>query len=131
MSDTKHTPTPYRIEPFFEGADDGGSVDEGFSLMADGMEEPIAIIERATYRHHVRYRADYSGERKDTSLEIDTANAEFLCRAANCHDELVTALHGTVRDWHDAACERNGELSFDDCDCFPEARAILAKAKDQ
>ncbi len=114
MNDTKHTPTPYRIEPFLEGADDGGSVDEGFSLMADGMEEPIAIIGRATYRHHARYR--------DTSLEIDTANADFICLAVNCHDELVASLKNCIKSLIDAGRQHAHSVE--------SARTILAKANE-
>ena len=117
MNDTKHTPTPYRIEPFLDGADDGSSVDEGFSLMADGMEEPIAIIGRATYRHHARYR--------DTSLEIDTANANFICLACNCHDDLLAACERALNFVRNTEDEHGMPLETGDI-----LRAAIAKAED-
>lgn len=139
MSDAKHTPTPYRIEPFLDGADDGGSVDEGYSLMAEGFDEPLAIIGLTTYRYHVRYRADYSGEEKKSSLETETANANFILKACNSHDELVEACEDAALCL--VACEAH-LLAFRETGAEFEldlefvhnvgtaARAILAKVKD-
>ena len=49
------------------------------------------------------------------------ANAEFIVRAVNCHDELVKALEAVVRDWDspDVSPERIRD----------QAIAALAKAK--
>ena len=50
-------------------------------------------------------------------------NAEFICRAVNCHTALVAAAQ-SLCEWHDAN-EPHGTLR----DCVQIARLALAKAK--
>jgi len=49
------------------------------------------------------------------------ANAHFIVRACNCHDELLEALEDLVSDW-----EITGELELS---VLSNARAAIAKAR--
>ena len=53
------------------------------------------------------------------------ANAEFIVRACNCHDELLAALQTLVSLTH-RICENSYGQSVDDA--YERARAIIAKA---
>jgi hypothetical protein len=55
-------------------------------------------------------------------------NAEFICRAVNCHDELLAALEAIEKH---AALWLNFSASHDglkNCDALAKARAAIAKA---
>jgi len=95
MSEIKHTPGPWRIDA------PAGSVIIG----------PDEIDVALTFAG--------SGFRE---LETDEANAEFIVRACNSHDELLAALQ-RVADW----------IFNIDGDCVADAqawaRAAIAKAK--
>lgn len=75
--ETKHTPTPWRT---------GGN----FKSISVGLGDVITEI---TTVHGIQ---DIPGSRK--------ANAEFIVRACNLHDELVLALELILKS-HDASCK--------------------------
>jgi len=60
----------------------------------------------------------------EPTVEQITANAEFIVRACNMHDELVKVLQVVVDNWT-SQFERNGHLAPQ---WVKEARAVLTKA---
>lgn len=52
---------------------------------------------RVTFQKHAySYRFDIAGCFRDVGLEESKANAEFIVRACNCHDELVRELQNVL-----------------------------------
>jgi len=76
MSKTKHTPTPYKI---------GRVIDEGAIRIDAAEDEPFVAIVRFS-DHPARTKA------------IAIATAEFIVRAANCHDELVAGIKSAANE---------------------------------
>jgi hypothetical protein len=100
MSDTKHTPTPY------------------FVSERDGVD--INFI-HPNKREYMVARA-FVGIKNDAE-----ANAAFIVRACNCHDELVEALEKLLDlDWQILAqCDRDNSVN----PRLAKARSALAKAR--
>lgn len=72
---SKHTPTPWKVVTGLYGTT---------SIWADGEEMAICPI-------------NYDGARRPP--EESTANAEFIVRAVNCHDELLAALEDILASY--------------------------------
>ena len=93
---TKHTPTPWCL------GNHGG-----------------------IFTHDLRFMvADTSGLDVVVSNMEELANAAFIVRACNAHDDLVAALYAGLRHWHDTAGYPRKEPKW-----LAPARAALAKAK--
>lgn len=77
---------------------------------------------------------DAQGDEVDTCCLYDEADAAFIIRAVNAHDELVAALHGLLHI-ADALEESHEPLSDDGanccmaCDTRMAARSALAKVE--
>lgn len=108
MSEATHTPTPWTIEP-----SDGESQGEWHYWAIKGERGNIATIGAASQRGPI-------------DMESNQANAAFVVRAANAHDDLVHAL----RLLHDnlAEYQRINQLGGYDNQDMQIARAALAKA---
>lgn len=65
------------------------------------------------------------------AFELSKANAEFIVRACNAHDELVAALEGTIDclTAHELDCARDGLKNASSAarDALSAVRAVLAK----
>jgi len=86
--EAKHTPTPWHV----------GGRDGRIFYAADGYAVSDATV------FHGRHEGEH------------TANAEFIVRACNAHDDLVKALQGVIRVADRSTAE------------FDAARDALAKA---
>jgi hypothetical protein len=64
-----------------------------------------------------------------TIATVGRANAEFIVRACNAHDDLVKALQELVASADMIVC-RETQATLEDCDktLIADARAALAKA---
>lgn len=97
MSDTKHTPTPWRIQ--YTGEDEGQ-----IQSIVHGIDRTI-VRPNIDFDHdtgHVRLTlssCSYASDFDDQHL----ADMEFLIRAVNHHDELVEALIDCESDLEDIA----------------------------
>lgn len=96
---TKHTPTPYWID------------DDGF--IAAGAGESYLTI------------ADTHCSKYIDTDEMD-ANTYFIVKAANCHDELITALKAILKDYREITDEE-----YEDMPVVKNAIAILKKTEEQ
>lgn len=105
---TAHTPTPYR----YEAMDN----QYGYRIYA-GEKQKLRIVATCT--------APHGGAGIETMTPKAKANAAFIVRAVNSHDELVSILQKLT----DNAKKYTG-VRIDSIDqLFKEAEAILAKAK--
>lgn len=59
--------------------------------------------------------------------DLDMANAEFIVRAVNCHDELVEALNATLHELG-LVCSYSGRIDTQTPAMF-KAKQALAKAE--
>lgn len=88
---TTHTPTPFTVEWREDGGYDANSA--AFAIVgSDGRE--IATIDVADYM--TEYSTTY--EKRHERFPQAEVDALFLCRAANAHDGLVTALQRLLHD---------------------------------
>ncbi len=114
MNDTKHTPTPWTIR--------------GPRKPVGRSEEGNRLIVKTETKEHIAEVFQYRNDaHKDEATGL--ANGEFIVLACNSHAELVGVLANTIAVLHNADFRAECRGDFDDCDCFPESRAILAKAK--
>jgi hypothetical protein len=97
MSETKHTETPWYVGNYKDGR---------YPIIPD-CRNPIPILNTA-----------FNGLPQET----DRANAAFIVRAVNCHEELVAALSDLM------ACRRMVDSPAWEI-AEEHARAALAKAK--
>ena len=109
---TKHTPTPWVV---------GGRAKLGASI-APGETPRIWAPDGAI--------ADISIHRMlgDGTSKRELANANFIVRACNAHDDLVAALEGLTRFVEAVRCQVGmgpGQLKR-----FEAAKAALTKAKE-
>ena len=99
----KHTPTPWKYE-----AQKGS--DSRYEIYSDGAW--IATV------YHGYGQPD---------LNETHSNAEFICRAANCHDDLLEALENMIAQF----AKYTPKLNHAKCWEIIQAKAILAKATKQ
>ncbi|MCK5016328.1 MAG: hypothetical protein KAS32_04575 [Candidatus Peribacteraceae bacterium] len=82
-------------------------------------------IETSTGNAVTSFSSDYANHE---------ANAQFICKAVNLHDELVEALEHATKDlqyFEACAASLEGKISFVDVgSVIIKAKAILAKAKE-
>ena len=98
----KHTPTPWSIVP----QNDGSSI---IAKMHEDASKGFRIVCHAWLR-------------RDSQAE-DQANAAFIVRAVNAHDDLVAALSNLV------AIIEDGNKATTESSSYACARAALAKAR--
>lgn len=103
MSEMSHTPTPWKLGPTGDTVDDANGLELLRMYEADGREEPTALPYRA--------------------------NAAFIVRACNSHEELLSALK-RARE----ALKANEEITgtWELYQASPEMKAIhaaIAKAE--
>ena len=92
MSETKHSALPWRVE-------------------TDRTEESVVASDGV-----IVAECGVSSQAPAHALAIYKANAAFIVKAANCHDELVAALQGVLRVANRQTTE------------FHAARAAIARA---
>mgnify|MGYP001571673100 CR=1 FL=1 len=90
-----HTPTPWQIDPYS---------DETIAICTDGSgnHEHVATLER---------RTDETGRDDDTEARRE-ADADFILRACNAHDDLLAA----GQDWIAELTERAIALGWKSLD---------------
>lgn len=99
---TKHTPTPWTFSEFGPISTATGNI------------------------HYVANIAKHGPS--DTLDQEDKANAEFIVRACNCHDELVAFANRVATSYSVGGCSAQSlERGLEELRWA--ARAILAKAK--
>jgi len=65
----------------------------------------------------------------DGEHELDIANAEFIARAVNCHEDLLT-LARDVRDWYENSGNADPhQKSKGSVELWHAAKAAIAKAE--
>lgn len=120
MNDTKHTPTPWRIE--YTGEDEGQILSivhgQGRSII-----KPDIYFDYDTGYVRVKlsscnYESDYD--------EQHLTDMDFLIRACNYHNELVAALEDTMQY---VPAYGGGVPCDTGIGTLAEAQAILAKVK--
>jgi len=121
MSETKHTPGPWRVDPTPNAGDKFAIVarDEDYSEITQGdayyeREQPICYFSSV-----VDHQANtYHNNPKDE------ANAAYIVRACNAHEDLVTALKEIfdLLEEHQPKWYLKGH--------YNRARAALEKAKE-
>lgn len=108
MTQAAHTPTPWAVE-------DPMGADFGLWLVQDGLKpfqwSCVAMVMRDD--EDIRRHPDTRFITKDEQ----EANAAFIVRAVNSHDDLVAALETMVNNWGN---QHHKDLA--------QARAALAKA---
>lgn len=110
-NETKHTPTPwYKVQEFANRW--------AIEYRKDGFV-PLSLAKITITCCEVSGGKD----------EENSANAAFIVRACNSHDDLVAALEKCVEALKDASFKVTGDI----CPMFDEPRkdaeAVLAKAK--
>ncbi len=110
MSDIKHTPTPWRTDEDFDHLSVAG---------ADGAQIADCCI------------LGFKVKRNDA---INRANAAFIVRAVNAHDDLVDALE-VAKQFVEQEAEMRGDAdkgyALSCAAILPVIRAALAKASAQ
>ena len=114
MENNRHTPIPWYIEG------ESGNPHEAYIIVGDKQGSTIAWTSNSF--------DDSSNE--EYISEEDTANAQFIIRACNSHDELLEALEellGMAEDDHHG-CDIDSDSSFD-CDVPDSREGIVAVRK--
>jgi hypothetical protein len=116
---SEHTPLPWSV----------------LESDADAREPFVAVSEPDEYGNapdlHIAV-CHYSGNNYDpATLAADKAkakaNAEFIVRACNCHDELLEACKELV-SWYDSDKSQRASVTFA---AFDAVRAAIAKAEEK
>ena len=113
MTNTQHTPTPWRMERSFQGTDDSqfvitnipvgyGFGDKDWMIFSDGQN------------------AMWDGEPE--LADVQHANAAFIVGACNLHDELYGIAH-SLAFWNQVSSAQTAE------EILKELGPIIAKAK--
>lgn len=95
MSESKHAAVPWRVSS------------TGYSIKSDAADMPIVATN------------PWGSAMREADAPAWLANAQFIVRAVNAHEDMLNALRGLV-----AATER-GNMNADEYDA---AEAALAKA---
>lgn len=104
LIEPKHTPTPWNVEKIT------GNKETIFWLQANGSNI-FTSANSATI---------YAGE--------DEANAAFIVRAVNSHDEMIASLKDILSRFKSCIADGNGELSGD-APAIKTAETLIAKAE--
>lgn len=86
MSEMSHTPAPWKVGPTGDTVDDANGLELLRMYESDGREEPTALPYRA--------------------------NAAFIVRACNSHEELLVALKWAERQLRALVTEDDGAGAF-------------------
>ena len=116
----KHTPTPWVVGEFDEtlGYD---CMTGGWPIRQIGEMNSLLVIDQA----------DYGQKHCDWNFRSDEAkaNAAFIVRAVNCHDELVAALQRINKEWMQLpALDVPNGVFTPLVDAILDARDIIARA---
>lgn len=119
---TTHTPTPWQVEPHSD-TDEIVNVVSEYEVQPDG-------IKRANWIAELDAQIDFDSD-VDEQLAVVNANAAFIVRACNAHDDLVDALKEALRYLDDGDPETEFVKSFETgrSVSITRLRAAIAKAE--
>ncbi len=111
MNETAHTPTPWEAQ----------SIDE------TGRERGAVSIIGSNFGGLVAAALPWPTELDDGDFRRVQANAEFIVRAVNAHDDMLAALQSILANTEESAIKHTSYewLAKDIADC---ARAAISKA---
>jgi len=111
---SKHTPLPWVSERTWTmtGTNKSGEpvYEDRFSIVSHGEVSSTIAMTEGGY-------AD----------DVESANADMIVRAVNCHADLLEALQNLIADLQDAGDDRNPETGEEYVAC-KAAREAIAKA---
>jgi hypothetical protein len=105
----EHTPIPYFVSVHDDNLD--------MVIRADSEYEPIVC--------NVSVESSWS----EADVEQNAANAEFICRACNNHEQLIEALQNIAVNLGEEAVKRNDHVWQRITDSKNRAEAALALAE--
>ena len=106
MTNTQHTPTPWYISET--------RLKTTIEIYIDGWGYTLADCD-----------ASHSSLADKVGIEEVEANAAFIVKAVNCHDELLKALEGMLQIFLDV----DDSADFENMKTVKAARAAIAKAE--
>jgi len=113
MENNRHTPIPWYIEG------ESGNPHEAYIIVGDKQGSTIAWTSNSF--------DDSSNE--EYISEEDTANAQFIIRACNSHDELLEALENLIGSGRLPECEVDESAEQRFYEVWQQAEQAIAKAK--
>lgn len=108
MSDTEHTPTPWLIERGPTGCRINSSERD-----TDGRNRSVALT---------------AGDGSSYPATVNEANAEFIVRACNTHDDLLAACKEILPHCKSTGYLLSGAMRLQHDQRVARASAIIAKA---